>query len=120
MRIDYANDNADFQSYVRFELQPERAGRRSDYYSNAMWYTAVLLLSLYTAYTAEQLFLGAIFVVLLGFYWKQNWSFSQRWERQIRLSASTYYPETQNTLELNDDGLVEKFSGLTVAIPWKN
>src|SRR5882672_1389960 len=111
MRIDYANDNADFQSYLRLEWQPERAKRRSDHYSNTIWYTAVLLLGVYAAYTSEQLFLVAIFLVLLVFYWKQTWSFSQSWERQINIAASVYYPETQNTLELNDNGLVENFSG---------
>jgi hypothetical protein len=120
MRIDYANDTADFQSYVRLEWEPLRAKRRSDYYSNAMWYTAVLVLGVYAAYTSEHFFLIAIFLVLLGFYWKQSGSFSRAWETQIQNSAAIYYPETQNTLELNDDGLVEKFSGLSISIPWKN
>src|SRR5882762_4359204 len=53
MRIDYANANADFQSYLRLEWQPERAKRRSDHYSNTIWYTAVLLLGVYAAYTSD-------------------------------------------------------------------
>src|SRR4051794_30285428 len=114
MKIDYANANADFQSYLRLEWRPERAKRRSDHYSNAIWYTAVVLLGVYAAYTPEQLLLVAIFLVLLAFYWKQSWSFSQSWERQINIAASLL-PETQNTLELNDNRWVENFSGLSIA-----
>ena len=119
MEIQYQNTREDFKAYYEVLWRDQRASQRSDYYHAVLWYLAVLGLATYIAVKHDEVFALCVFVVLAGFYLRQNWSFAKRWKAGVE-SYADVTPESLSNLVLDEVGATERFSGIQLHVPWTN
>lgn len=117
MEIKYQNNRHDFKVYYESLWRKTKSSQKSDYYSNALWYLAVLGLAIFTAVKHDEGFTTCIFIVLAIIYIKQNWSFEKKWNATTELSCIGT-PEVSAVLILDDTGATERFSGVQLHAPW--
>src|SRR5262249_35931650 len=117
MEIQYQNQQADFRAYYEMLRGPQKSAQRHAFYYGLAWYLTVLGLGCYLAVKYTEIFATCVFVVLAGFYLKDNWSFRKYWEAQAKQYGDGQ-PETSNRLTLDEHGIRENFSGIQVSVAW--
>lgn len=115
--LEYRNMRADFLALHELLLwDAYRSARAAHYWSIGFW-SCVLLLGGYAAFRADQLFLMCLMIAIGGWTLVRSFPYSRAYWTAVEQSLSGR-PETQITLEVQEDGLHETLDGIESFVPW--
>ena len=117
MEITYKSSREDLEAYYDQLWVGRKRPQRSDFYYAVFWHLALLGLAVFVAIKHEDFFAVCVFGVLAVFYLKQNWSFDRHWRAGVQASARTV-PEHTSCLVLDEAGIIERFMGIELRVPW--
>lgn len=117
MELHYQNTTEDFGVYFdNVHARTKRHGK-SDYYHSMLWYLTVLGLGMYVSLLNDEGFIACVFATLAIFYLWQNFSYARHWRVQLDQYARSVPPQSC-TLQVDEEGLTESFSGVVLKVPW--
>ncbi len=115
--LEYRNTRADFRTHYEILAASSYRTGRSEYYRSVAFWTAVVLLGAYAAFSAGQVFLMFLLLTMGGFSLARPFSYARKYWAAVDQLLSDR-PETQIRLRVEEDGLHESMGGIESFVPW--
>ena len=119
LALEYRNTRADFLAHCELVSGASYRAARSAHYRSVAFWVGVVLLGSYAAFSANQIFLMCLLLVIGGWTLAQSVPYSRRYWAAVERSLSNR-PETLIRLEVREDGLHESAEGIESFVPWSS